>query len=282
MHDSRAADILQWNARNLKSNQAALEQYITQHSNFKILAITETHLQLNEPFQFHEFVVYRADRLQRGRRGSGGAALLLRPDIPARQIFYQTQLEVVAVEALIAGRVTTVASVYVPPGANKQQEIRDFFSQLHHPAIICGDLNAHSTSWGATTTNPRGRCLENAAHDFGFSVLNDGRPTLRPTPRTNPTSPDTTLVSDQLINTYSWNVQDTTLGSDHYVITITIPSPEQSTVLVPPPPQRKFHKANWTKYTDILTRHSFPSLEDTPLDAAYEDFTATLHEAAAL
>jgi Endonuclease-reverse transcriptase len=211
-------DILQWNARNIKSNKNALEHFIQLNPNFKIIAISETHLTPNEPFQLLNYVAYRADRSQQVHQGRGGAALFLHPDIPAHEIHFLTNLEVVAVKAEINGVITTVVSIYVPPVTNYNQELQDLFAQFQHPVIICGDLNAHSTSWGAAHSNQRGKILEKIARDSNFTILNNGEPTLQRNPRTNYTAPDTTLVSDQIINKYAWNVAKTTLGSDHYLL----------------------------------------------------------------
>src|SRR6218665_2259857 len=44
-------------------------------------------------------------------------------------------------------------------------------------AIILGDLNAHSRSWGCTNANEKGHILEEVINDRLLTVLNTGQPT---------------------------------------------------------------------------------------------------------
>jgi exonuclease III len=215
-------NILQWNARNIKTNQNALSQFLHENPTFSILAISETHLQPNESLQFPNYSAYRADRIhQKG----GGAALLIHTDLPSEQIHFHSPLEAVAVRVMVNGLKTTVMSVYLPPNLNVNKEFEDLISQIPHPAIICGDLNALMQNHGSAYSNQRGRFIQRLAAIKNFTILNSNKSTLQQRPNTNPTAPDITLISDHFIDYFDWQVSDVTLGSDHYVIQITAPAP---------------------------------------------------------
>jgi hypothetical protein len=69
-----------------------------------------------------------------------------------------------------------------------------------------------------------------------------------------------------------------TLGSDHYLISLTTPSPEHTAHTIPPPPQRRFELANWTKYKHLLEHEDFTT-DDTDLTISYQTFVDKLNTA---
>jgi ribonuclease HI len=269
-------NILQWNARSIKANQNALAHYLESHPNFSVLAISETHLHNADTFKLLNLVSFRADRIQ--QRG-GGAALFVHPLLPAERIDLHTPLEAVAIQVNYKGVKTTIMSIYVPPNENKNKELDNLISQIPHPAIICGDLNAHLLNHGSTQSNQRGRFLQKLVAQKNFTIINTDQPTLQQRPNNNPTAPDLTLVSDRLIDQLNWQVSELTLGSDHHLIQITTPAPQQSKPIVPPPPRRKFEKANWDRYTQLL-QHSLPQLAQQDDEPKYDKFVQALQAAA--
>jgi Endonuclease-reverse transcriptase len=104
-------------------------------------------------------------------------------------------------------------SLYLPPNENSNKELEDLISQKPHPAIICGDFNAHIQNYGSSYSNARGGFFHRLEN---FTILNTDQPTLLQRPNNNPTAPDFTIVSDQLIDQFTWQVADLALGSDHY------------------------------------------------------------------
>ena len=55
--------------------------------------------------------------------------------------------------------------------------------QLKEPFIVGGDFNAHHPTWGYKINN-HGNSLANVIDDLSLIVLNDGSPTLLPSPVT--------------------------------------------------------------------------------------------------
>jgi hypothetical protein len=249
--DAPLVNIMQWNSRSIKANLNSLSHYVETHPHISILAISETHLSPTDSFTFRDFVSYRADRFnQKG----GGVGLFVHPKLPAEQIHFHTQLEAVAIRTNFRGKKTTIISLYLPPNENRNKELEDLLSQVPHPAIICGDFNAHIQNFGSTYSNTRGRFLQQLVNRKNFTIMNTDQPTLLQRPDNNPTAPDFTLVSDQMIDQFSWEVSDLTLGSDHYPIHITAPPPQPSKgpKILSPPLHRMFHRADWEKYTQFL------------------------------
>lgn len=269
-------NILQWNSRSIKANNNALTQYIQDHPEFSLLAISETHLHPLDNFQFLNYVSYRADRpCQKG----GGAALFLHPLLPAEQINFLTPLEAVAVRVNYKGVKSTIVSIYVPPNDNKNQEIQDLLAQITHPAIICGDFNAHLQSAGSAYSNQRGRFIQRQADIENFNIINTDQPTLRQHPNNNPTAPDLSLVSDSLLDQLTWKVTEHTLGSDHHLIHITTSVPQQAHSLLPPPPRRQFDKANWESYSNHL-QSAFTTFPEDNIELWYNSFVENLQSVA--
>jgi ribonuclease HI len=271
-------NIAQWNARNIKTNQNALSQFVETCPSISVLAISETHLRPEDSLQLLDFVAYRVDR--HNQKG-GGVALFIHPQLPAEQIHFHTTLEAVAIRTIYKGKKTTIMSLYLPPNENTNKELEDLLSQIPHPAIICGDFNAHIQNHGSAYTNTRGRFLQRLANAKNFSILNTDQPTLLQRPNNNATAPDFTLVSDQLIDQLTWQVSELTLGSDHYLIQITTPvtRPVQRHNITPPPRRRKFEKANWDKYTTFLQLNVL-TLSDHEVDTWYATFASRIQDAA--
>jgi endonuclease/exonuclease/phosphatase family metal-dependent hydrolase len=135
--------------------------------------------------------------------------------------------------------------------ATKSSRTSDLISQKPHRAIICGDFNARIQNYGSSYSNARGGFFHRLEN---FTILNTDQPTLLQRPNNNPTAPDFTIVSDQLIDQFTWQVADLALGSDHYPIRITASQsrPPQGKKPLPPPVRRKLHQADWDKYTQFL------------------------------
>jgi len=97
--------------------------------------------------------------------------------------------------------------------ATKSSRTSDLISEKPHRAIICGDFNARIQNYGSSYSNARGGFFHRLEN---FTILNTDQPTLLQRPNNNPTAPDFTIVSDQLIDQFTWQVADLALGSDHY------------------------------------------------------------------
>ena len=72
-------------------------------------------------------------------------------------------------------KTVTVCSVYLPPSQNWDiKDLEDLYRQLPTPALLLGDLNAHSQTWGCRDTNAQGRCIEDFMLKQNLCILNTG------------------------------------------------------------------------------------------------------------
>jgi len=72
----------------------------------------------------------------------------------------------------------TVCSVYLPPSQKWDiKDLEDLYRQLPTPALVLGDFNAHSQTWGCRDTNARGRCIEDFMLKQNVCILNTGNST---------------------------------------------------------------------------------------------------------
>lgn len=120
-------------------------------------------------------------------------------------------------------------SVYISPSISEEECGRilddistNINSRGHRKAIVAGDFNAKSITWGSRRTNSRGNNVLNWAASLNLHCLNDGvTPTFE---RNNSISfIDLTFVTDSLANSIrSWSVLPDITLSDHHCIELVI------------------------------------------------------------
>lgn len=151
--------LVNYNVRGLLSKMAEFELLLMQ-LNPSVVAITDTQLNPTQRIYFRNYRLYRTDKVT---GTAGGVALLVRRDIPSRQVDFPViptpGLHVVSVSIRLRHR-HTVSCVYrrprsllIPAKLFLQEVIRD----KHH--IVVGDLNARHTIWADSTCNVLGRYI---------------------------------------------------------------------------------------------------------------------------
>ncbi|KAH7965430.1 hypothetical protein HPB49_007615 [Dermacentor silvarum] len=91
-----------------------------------------------------------------------------------------------------------------------------------HPLLIGGYFNSQHTDWGYKTTTHRGRRLWLLLQNLQLSVHNNFQtPTRIGNSVSMYTSPD--LVLSCSLRDVTWTRTQHTLGSDHYIIQVTVP-----------------------------------------------------------
>src|SRR6218665_1670308 len=173
----KAVVVAHWNIRGLRANFYQLRNYLneTRYSP-DIVCLQETFLKakMNTP-NFDNYNVVRKDYVKHSK---GGLAILIRTGISF------TILDIVQIEnaGILGIKIKTenghleIINTYIAP-ENKiaKTDFEKFFPLKR--AIILGDLNAHSRSWGCTNANERGHILEEVINDRLLTVLNTGQPT---------------------------------------------------------------------------------------------------------
>ena len=92
----------------------------------------------------------------------------------------------------------------------------NFFS----PSYCLGTFNAHSTLWGCSKTDLRGKIIEDLLLKLNLSILNDGSNTYLYPATGYSSAIDLSIASPSLYLDFSWEVVTDLHGSDHFPICI--------------------------------------------------------------
>ena len=268
------ATFLQWNCRGFRTNRGDIDLLIKKYSPVAI-CLQETLLK-SKAYPISKYVPYDifAD-LDTNNRPHGGVSILVKSNIPQRQINLNTNFPAVAV-SLTHGKTITLCSIYYNPRSQiTLEELYDLMQQLPKPYILLGDFNAHNTLWGDTNTDQKGSIIEEFLNIHQLCLWNDGTPTyLHPASGTK-TCIDLSISHSSLHLDYTWHVHEDTCGSDHFPILLKACQdiPEEKL-------QRwQFHKADWAQFKNLCLTEldiiNYQTIED-PVNV----FTHVLHSIA--
>ncbi len=120
--------------------------------------------------------------------GYGGVAIFVSPTLKSAPCdsLLDNNLEAVWTQIQIAGKVTTVGSVYIRPGqVDKVATLQSKISTINTPLIIMGDLNGHSNLWDSNYTQRKldtarkmGIKIENLIIEENLNLRNTGQYTF--------------------------------------------------------------------------------------------------------
>lgn len=239
--------ILQWNCRSISNKKSDLIYLINQYNPF-VIAISEIWLKSNSEFKlptYSSLMNYRAD-------GRAGCALFVRDHIPFSRLsipFHSANLS--AVCARVEG--VTYLSLYIPsPTSSIFDELKLLIRSLPLPIMVLGDFNIHHHLWGCVKNDPLSNNLLEILDSNNLCLLNSGTPTLRPLPNQAPSAVDLSLCSPVLASQISWEVLNSSHGSDHFPIIMTLPIPLSKRPTVKPLLAYNINGADWDNYKTIL------------------------------
>ena len=234
------AKFLQWNIRSVYSNFEDLKLLVQDHKP-KVIALQDT----VKDFTFAGYHVYH--RKLNNDSSPGGVALMVENSLVSSEIDLLTDLEASAARVSVGKKTFTFCSLYLYPSTNYSKAIIEhLFDQLPRPAVIMGDFNAHNPLWGSSSSNRRGRDLEDIFTLRNMIVLNDGTHTYLH--RTNNTESylDLTVVDPSVVLDFNWSVLEDTHGSDHYPILLEAPLLDDEDTSE----RFNFKKADWDSYSE--------------------------------
>ncbi|XP_070389357.1 uncharacterized protein [Dermacentor albipictus] len=111
-----------------------------------------------------------------------------------------------------------------------------------HPLVIVGDFKAPHRVWGYTHDTPKGRELWQTAMELDLTLITDKDfPTRRGNSACRDTTPDLSFVKN--VGEVKWVNTALDLGSDHYVIEVSLPIARYNT--------RKFKLIDWDVFRKI-------------------------------
>ena len=143
--------------------------------------------------------------------------------------------------------------------------------QLPPPIILLGDFNAHSTKWGSSKNDSKGKMISDLMVQHNLSLLNDGSATYLHSGSGSQSAIYLSICDPSLYLDFSWKVHDDLCGSDHFPIIIhsdrALPAVTNSTW--------KLSKADWDTLSD---KAAFDLKADCIINAAdpVGNFTDTL------
>lgn len=205
--------VLQWNTHSITNKKQDL-LYLINKYNPVILAISEIWLKDGSNFKlpsYSSLMDCRAD-------GRAGCALFIRDHIPflpvnIAQNYSNFHLTCARVEGI------TFLSLYIPyPSAIILEQLKKIIENLQHPVIVLGDLNVHHVLWGCDNNDILGEKLLEILDKCNLCLLNSGQATLRTLPNQAASAVDISLCSPILASQITWEVLDSTFGSDHFPI----------------------------------------------------------------
>ena len=113
----------------------------------------------------------------------------------------------------------SICSIYIPPDQNgSTRQFAELIQSFPAPVFFCGDMNAHSPTWGGTQTNARGNIIDNFLQACSDILLlnTPNTPThINDTYQTSSTI-DLTFCSTSLATHLSWKTHIDLCDSDHY------------------------------------------------------------------
>lgn len=247
-------EILQWNVSGLLSHCAEFKNFMLLESPL-IAAIQETHLRDTDDYNFSikGYTMYQNNINSEYRKG--GVALYVSNFLPQRRINLQTSLNAVAAHIKLGHLSFIAVSLYLPPNDPQitLNKLDQLFTQLSPSSVVLlGDFNAHHTMWGSLSVSPRGQIIEKFLDTHPLCFLNDCSPTFQSRSYRSLSAIDLSIASLHLTHHLQWSVSSDPLFSDHFPISISIPS---LTYLPPVPTIQKWKTelADWTKFNDTLT-----------------------------
>jgi len=254
--------ILQWNIRGLQANREELDLLFS-NSDPTVICLQETFLKENKTINFKHYSSYHRHASEANGIVHGGSSILVKPSTPHRQIKLQTGLQAIAIRATL-GKTITVCSIYLPPTmVFNSTDLENLIAQLPPPILLLGDFNAHSTLWGCSKTDLRGKMIEDLLLKLNLSILNDGSNTYLHPATGSSSAIDLSIASPSLYLDFSWELVTDLHGSDHFPICI------QSYTTAPPVTNGtwKLSKADWTTFSskassDLVQNYS-NDLEDS-------------------
>lgn len=211
---------MQWNARSLLANGQEFKGFIKElRKKPEIVCIQETWLKPVLDFNIKGYDCVRRDREE---DIGGGCIIFVKQGVQYNVIEKGKMLEFIVIEIFGGKGNVKILNFYNPCKRLSLEVLGELIVHLEGKVIWCGDFNAHSTLWDKCNDG-NGIVIEELMEIKELVCLNDGGGT-RVNVRTGIKSAiDLTLVSSSLAGICLWEViRETTIGSDHYPITIEV------------------------------------------------------------
>ena len=257
-------NLVQWNVRGLRSNYEELKLLLNK-TYTPIVALQDCKMG-------EEQLSPRGYALLKGNCPAGEAALLIIQRVVHTELTLNSTLHSVAATVTL-NKTFTICSIYLTPGETiTKLNLENLIDQLPRPFLLLGDFNAHSSVWGDSRRDGRGKLIESILQDNDLILLNSKSPTFVHSVYNSTSAIDLAVSSPTIALDFQWSVHDDLCGSDHFPIFLTTHAEDNTTH-----PRYNFKKANWnlcSRYIDLKILES-----DCPVELFTEKITAAAREA---
>ena len=260
--------IIQWNCRGLKANYNEI-LILTTLLSPTVFCLQETFLKNTDNINFKNYSLYNHIATE-NQKASGGSSILVKSNVPHRQIDINSNLQAVAVNVTLSKSIT-ICSLYLPPHCKfSKHDLENLINQLPRPYLLLGDFNSHSKLWGCLDTNDKGEIIENFIAENDLCLFNDKQPTYLHSPTRNYFALDLSICSPNIYLDFDWSVLDDLHGSDHFPIKIE----EIESTNEDHHSRWNLNKANWENFMELCNEKLNPEMFKTADDI--QAFTDTL------
>jgi len=162
-------DILQWNIHGLQANREGLNILLS-NLNPVLVSLQVTFLKRSKTTTFKNYSFCNLPGEESNISIHGGIAILVNSAVPHSHIQLNTSLQAIAVRAA-CHKTISVCSIYLSPSSKfNSSDFDNIITQLPPPILLLGDFNAHSSLWGFSKTDIRGKLVEDILLKHNFSV----------------------------------------------------------------------------------------------------------------
>lgn len=241
--------LLSWNADGVKNKKGELLDLAVSDLSVDVIALSETRLPLDAPFDIPGYICYRKDKHDDGR--GQGVAILIKSDLKHERVKlpYTHNMEAIGIVTNVTGTKIIILSIYQSPNLPLLTEDLDALLGLSDHVLIMGDFNANHELWHKTNKfkNTHGKILFEHMVENDYVIHASPTPSLvHYRPELQPTNPDLVLARN-ITNISNVNAIPA-LSSNHFPIYFKLDSP----ILRTQPKQYCYAKANWKSYRAYL------------------------------
>ena len=278
--------IMQWNCRSISTNVKYLKQYIDDVCPH-VISIQSLGVNFFNLPKLNGYFYPPVTNIPDSKNGKLHTALYMRQDtqyVPIKSPVQKTCLDTYSSAIKIRLNNDTdinVVSIYYPKGPNTSNI--DWINELDQSKgnwVITGDFNCHSPYWDKSCFSSSNNKFEKEIMYSNLVLLNDGRITRIPEVKGHkPSAIDLSLVSPNLADGCTWDIEDDTLGSDHLPIIINLNDYEENLDEEDMIPKFVYKKANWTGFQLSMNNIDI-DFDSKDIDEIYTEITETILTAA--
>ena len=126
--------IIQWNCRGLKANCNEI-LILTTLLSPNVFCLQETFLKTTDNINFKNYSLYNHIATE-NQKTSGGSSILVKSNVPHRQIDIKSNLQAVAVNVTLSKSIK-ICSLYLPPhGKFSKHDLENLINQLPRPYLL--------------------------------------------------------------------------------------------------------------------------------------------------